>query len=204
LALAADVKGMRMEGPISTHGQVTNLAKHIVSVEHDHWKIPDGTILAPIYKRVAGFILDVIFVMSVLSILGGRFDGQFRVMLAWDLTTWISPDFHHSLAWTIAILLSHFLYWKYSGLRFSRSLGQRIMGLAIVQENGDPMNSKNWDIRSFRKLLYLIPILNLWFISRDLFLIHKRHTHQSQIDLSAGSIVAIANSLPVAHRGPIK
>ena len=54
LALAADVKGMTMEGPISTHGQVTNLAKHIVSVEHDHWKIPDGTILAPIYKRAAG------------------------------------------------------------------------------------------------------------------------------------------------------
>ncbi len=111
--------------------------------------------------------------------------------------------FSSLIAWTMLSSLS-FLYWKYSGLRFSRSLGQRIMGLAIVQENGDPMNSKNWDIRSFRKLLYLIPILNLWFISRDLFLIHKRHTHQSQIDLSAGSIVAIANSLPVAHRGPIK
>ena len=204
LALAADVKGIGMEGPISTHGQVTNLAKHIVSVEHEHWKIPDGTILAPIYKRIAGFLLDVIFVMSILSILGGRFDGQFRVMLAWDIVTWISPDFHHSLAWTIAILLTHFLYWRYTGLRFSRSLGQRVMGLAIVKENGDAMESKNWDLRAFQKLFYLIPILNLWLISRDLYRIHKRHTHQSQIDLRAGSIVAIANSLPVAYRGPIQ
>jgi uncharacterized RDD family membrane protein YckC len=193
-----------MDGPISTHNQVTNLAKHIVSVEHDHWKIPDGTILAPIFKRSAGFLLDVIFVMSILSILGGRFDGQFRVMLAWDLTTWTSTDFHHSLSWTFAILMSHFLYWRYTGLIFSRSLGQRMMGLAIVKENGDAMDSKNWDQRAIRKLLYLIPIVNLWAISRDLLRIHKRHTHQSEIDLAAGSIVAIANSLPISYRSPIK
>ena len=78
------------------------------------------------------------------------------------------------------------------------------MGLAILQENGDPMNSKDWDRRSIRKLIYLIPILNIWAFYRDLIRIHLRHTHQSEIDLAVGSIVAIANSLPVAHRSPIK
>jgi len=204
VALVANVRGMVMDGPISTPNQGTNLAKHIVSVEHEHWKIPDGTILASIYKRVAGFILDVIFVMSILSILGGRFEGQFRVMLAWDLGILTSPDFHHSLAWWAAILLSHFLYWRYTGLIFSRSLGQRMMGLAIVRENGDSMNSKDWDVRSIRKLLYLVPLLNVYIIYRDLLRIHLRHTHQSDIDLAAGSIVAIANSLPIAHRSSIK
>ena len=204
MALVANVRGMRMEGPISMKNDVTNLAKHIVSVEHEHWKIPDGTILAPIYKRAAGFILDVIFVMSILSIFGGSFEGQYRVMLAWDLGVWTSPDFHHSLAWSIAILLTHFLYWRYTGLMLSRSLGQRIMGLAIVRENGDPMKSNDWDRRAIRKLMYLIPIVNIWVIYRDLIRIHLRHTHQSEIDLTVGSIVAIANSLPVAHRSPIK
>ncbi len=85
MALVANVRGMRMEGPISMKNDVTNLAKHIVSVEHEHWKMPDGTILAPIYKRAAGFILDVIFVMSILSIFGGSFEGQYRVMLAWEV-----------------------------------------------------------------------------------------------------------------------
>ena len=86
----------------------------------------------------------------------------------------------------------------------SRSLGQRIMGLAIVRENGDPMNSNDWDARSIRKLMYLVSILNIWVIYRDSIRIHLRHTHQSEIDLTVGSIVAIANSLPVAHRSPIK
>ncbi|CAI8231977.1 MAG: Uncharacterised protein [Methanobacteriota archaeon] len=185
--------------PISTHGGITNLAKHIVSVEHEHWKIPDGTILAPVHKRAGAFMLDVIFVNALLSILSGS-----RVMLAWNLSMWTSADWDHSFAWAIAILFGHFLYWRYTGLILSRSLGQRLLGLAIVRDNGDAMESEDWDRRSVRKLLYLLPIINIWFIVRDVFRMHQRHTHQSEIDLAAGSIVAIANSLPVAHRGPIR
>ena len=73
--------------PISTHGGVTNLAKHIVSVEHGHWNIPDGTILAPIHKRAGAFMLDVIFVNTLFSILSGS-----RVMYAWSLSMWTSSD----------------------------------------------------------------------------------------------------------------
>ena len=186
------------DSPISIHGGGT-LAQAIVSQENDHWSVPDGSILASWARRMVAFVIDVTIVYSVLNLSTGG-----MIANALNVGLWASSDFHYSVAFATILLASHWLYWRVTGLAFSRSLGQRIMGLAIVQENGDPMNSNNWDVRSFRKLLYLIPILNLWFISRDLFRIHKRHTHQSEIDLSAGSIVAIANSLPVAHRGPIK
>ena len=40
----------------------------------------------------------------------------------------------------------------------------------------------------------------LLFGIRDLMLIHKRHTHQSSIDLTVGSIVVDGTSLPPALR----
>ncbi len=172
-----------------------SLARRLVSVEHDHWQVPEGTILAPIRRRASALIIDVIIVTGFLSIVS-----RWRIMDAWNFTLWASKDFHYSLAMVIALLGSHYLYWTWTGRHFSRSLGQRWLGLAVVSTDGGELSKRDWDSRAFRKLLYLLPILDIWFLLRDTMRIRQRHTHQSNIDLAAGSIVAIANSLPAHTR----
>jgi len=43
-----------------------------------------------------------------------------------------------------------------------------------------------------------------WFGPRDVLLAHRRHTHQSSVDLKVASIVAVADSLPPACRAHIR
>ena len=100
--------------------------------------------------------------------------------------------------------LLHWLYWRLTGLRYSRSLGQRMFGIAVLAEDGSAMTSQMWDQRAWRKLVFLIPILNIIQGVRELARISQRHTHQSNIDLHVGSIVAHADSLPPANRKHIK
>ena len=66
------------------------------------------------------------------------------------------------------------------------------------------MTSKMWEIRALKKLAYLIFPFSIYFGAYDLARISQRHTHQSNIDLRVGSIVAHANSLPPANRKHIK
>ena len=79
-----------------------------------------------------------------------------------------------------------------------------MLGLAVVVEDGSGMTSQMWDTRALRKLLYLIPVLNLYLGAYDLARISQRHTHQSNIDLHVGSIVVHADSLPPASRRHIR
>ena len=79
-----------------------------------------------------------------------------------------------------------------------------MLGLAVVVEDGSGMTSQMWDMRALRKLLYLIPVLNLYFGAYDLARISQRHTHQSNVDLIVGSIVVHADSLPPASRRHIR
>ena len=57
---------------------------------------------------------------------------------------------------------------------------------------------------SKRKNLPSLIHFSIYFGSYDLARISQRHTHQSNIDLRVGSIVAHANSLPPANRKHIK
>jgi len=79
-----------------------------------------------------------------------------------------------------------------------------MFGIAVLAEDGSAMTSQMWDQRARRKLIFLIPILNIIQGIRELARISQRHTHQSNIDLHVGSIVAHADSLPPANRKHIK
>ena len=127
-----------------------------------------------------------------------------QIIDAWNLTLWGSSNFHYSLAMAMLIFAAHWLYWRLTGLRYSRSLGQRMFGIAVLAEDGSAMTSQMWDQRAWRKLVFLIPILNIIQGVRELARISQRHTHQSNIDLHVGSIVAHADSLPPANRKHIK
>ena len=187
------------DSPISLQGGGT-LAKQIVTAEEGgHWPVPEGTILASGVRRTAALSVDVVIVTTILMV---ATSGQ--IIDAWNLTLWASSSFHHALAMVAILLVSHWLYWRLTGLRYSRSLGQRMFGIAVLAEDGSAMTSQMWDQRAWRKLVFLIPILNIIQGVRELARISQRHTHQSNIDLHVGSIVAHADSLPPANRKHIK
>jgi len=187
------------DSPISLQGGGT-LAKQLVAAEDGgHWPVPEGTILASGVSRVAAFSVDVVIVTTILMVVTG-----WRIMDAWNITLWSSPDFHFALAMAVILLTAHWLYWRLTGLRYSRSLGQRMFGLAVLAEDGSAMTSAMLDERAARKLVFLIPVLNVVFGIIELRRISSRHTHQSNIDLHVGSIVVNADSLPPANRKHVR
>lgn len=187
------------DSPISLQGGGT-LAKQLVAAEDGgHWPVPEGTILASGVSRVAAFSVDVVIVTTILMVVTG-----WRIMDAWNITLWSSPDFHFALAMAVILLTTHWLYWRLTGLRYSRSLGQRMFGLAVLAEDGSAMTSAMLDERAARKLVFLIPVLNVVFGIIELRRISSRHTHQSNIDLHVGSIVVHADSLPPANRKHVR
>ena len=108
------------DSPISINKGGTTLAKALVSEDGGHWPVPEGTILASGVRRIASFVLDTTIVNTILLILS-----KGKMINAWNLTLWSSSNFHHALAMGIIILISHWLYWKYTGLYYSRSFGQK-------------------------------------------------------------------------------
>ena len=115
------------DSPVSIHGGGT-LAKQIVTAEEGgHWPVPEGTILASGVRRIAALTVDIVIVTTILMVATG---GQ--IIDAWNLTFWGSSDFHYSLAMAVIILAAHWLYWRLTGLRYSRSLGQRMFGIAVL------------------------------------------------------------------------
>ena len=187
------------DSPITINKGSTTIAKGLVSEDGGHWPVPEGTILASGVRRVVSFVIDYIIVSSILLLITGG-----DLLNAWNLDVWMSSDFHYSLAMLLILLISHWLYWKYTGLYYSRSFGQKLMGLAVLAEDGSEMTSKMWEQRAFKKLRYMIFPFSIYFGSYDLARISQRHTHQSNIDLHVGSIVAHANSLPPANRKYIR
>ena len=187
------------DSPISLQGGGT-LAKQILTAEEGgHWPVPEGTVLASGIRRIAALSVDVVIVTTILMVAS-----RGQIIDAWNLTLWNSTNFHYALAMAGLILVSHWLYWRLTGLRYSRSLGQRMFGIAVLAEDGSAMTSQMWDQRALRKLVFLIPILNIVQGVRELSRISQRHTHQSNIVLHVGSIVAHADSLPPANRKHIK
>ena len=151
------------DSPISINKGGTTLAKALVSEEGGHWPVPEGTILASGVRRVASFVLDTTIVNTILLIFS-----KGKMINAWNLTLWSSSNFHHALAMSIAILISHWLYWKYTGLYYSRSFGQKLMGLAVLAEDGSEMTNRMWEIRALKKLIYLIFPFSFYFGAYDL------------------------------------
>ena len=186
------------DSPISIHGGGT-LAKAIVSQSQDHWSVPDGAILSSWTRRVVAFVVDVIIVYSILSL---ATNGMIQNFL--NLSLWASRDFHYAAAYSLILITTLWLYWRVTGLTFSRSLGQKMFGIAIVSEDGSEVTSKMWDKRSAGKLLYLIPIIGWYIVLYEIARISQRHTHQSNLDLRNGTIVAHANSLPPASRRHVR
>jgi uncharacterized RDD family membrane protein YckC len=190
---------MNHESPISIHASGSNPAKLAIQESEGHWPVPEGTILAPLWKRIFAYILDTAVVMGILLIATGSW-----VAYAWNLGALLNAEWYFVLVNWALILGANYLYHKYTVHSMGRSLGQRWFGLAVVREDGEPLQRMDCGRRSISKLRYLIPLFNLLFLFIDGQHIRRRHTHQSSIDLACASIVVIANSLPPAKRHSLR
>ena len=190
---------MSHESPISIHGKGPTLAKIAVNENEGHWPVPEGTILAPLWKRIFAYILDTAMIMGILVLATGSW-----VATAWSVGLLLSSQWYFVLINWVLILSSNYLYHKYTVHGMGRSLGQRWFGLAVVREDGEPLQRMDCGRRSISKLRYLVPGLNLIFLFIDGRHIRRRHTHQSSIDLACASIVVVANSLPPAKRHSLR
>lgn len=177
------------ESPLSIHGG--NMAKEAVAA-----LTPEGVLLAPLWKRVVAFTLDVLLISILINLLtGGRF---YSVLMNWENLT-----SKYALYWLLHLFLHMVIYWiyfKYTGRRLHRSLGQRAMRLAVVHDDATLLNDIHWNKRAISKLRYVIPgvgqIIGLIELAIALF----SADHLTPLDKNGHTIVVVDYTLPGESR----
>jgi len=162
--------------------------------------IPEGMLIAPVWKRIVGFMLDVFLLVVIL---GFATQGSFfKWLAAFDLI-FTDQAIYVAMTW-IMHLTFFWLYFKYTGRYYGRSLGQRAMRIAIVNNDGTLLDDSNWGRRSAHKTKYVIPylgqILGIWDVVRTF----RHEGKRSPVDLSNQTFAAVDWSLPSNTRGGLR
>ena len=95
---------------------------------------PEGMLIAPSWKRVLAFMLDVMLISIVL----GFFTGG-RLMMGLYNFELITAGGRYTAEFFInwfVFISALYLYFKYTGQTMGRSLAQRGFRIAIVHDNG--------------------------------------------------------------------
>lgn len=181
------------DSPVQVY-QGGTLAQSILS------SAPDGMLIAPAWKRVAAFATDVVLLVLVIELLT---QGHFLSTIS-NYAMVIEGGRNTAFALVNWVILfgSHYLYFKYTGRKFGRSLGQRAFRIAIVHDNGTALEIHHWGPRAFSKMMYLIPIFGwLWFGVRDFFEAQmKSAEYRTHIDKKHNTVAAVDWSLPIETR----
>ncbi len=165
---------------------------------------PEGMLIAPVWKRIAAFGLDVVLMTLVLEVLT-----QFQflsVLVSWSyLTESVDYMLPFLVTWTI-FFMSFYLYWKYSGRKIGRSFGQRAFRIAIVHDNGTMLEIHHWGPRAFGKLIYLLPIIGpLFFGLRDSVSARSKDAeYRTSLDKKNHTVAAVDWSLPLETRQKLR
>ena len=138
-----DFGGFMADNPVTVY-QGGTLAQQVLS------SAPEGMLIAPVWRRIAAFAIDVV-VMSLLLQVLTRF--QFlEILISWN---YLTEDLRYAtsflMTWVI-FFASLWLYWKYTGRAYGRSLGQRAFRIAIVHDNGTLLELHHFGPRAFHKL----------------------------------------------------
>ncbi|RJU90114.1 MAG: hypothetical protein DWC07_04350 [Candidatus Poseidoniales archaeon] len=161
---------------------------------------PEGMLIAPAWKRVTAFMLDVIMLVLVLQLLArGEFlPSLFSYGLVFEGARYAA---FFALNWVL-FGAAFYLYFKYTGQTMGRSLAQRGLRIAIVHDNGTMLEGHHWGPRAFAKLIYLIPILGaLWFGVRDTFNAQSKGAeYRTTVDRKHHTVAAVDWSLPSETR----
>jgi uncharacterized RDD family membrane protein YckC len=183
------------DSPVTVHKGGGTLAQQAVSAT-----APEGMLIAPIWKRVVGLTLDAFLITIVVGFLTqGVF---YSYLMAWDLIlTKDAPWVILSLAMHLAM---YWLYFKYTGRNFGRSLGQRAMRIAIVHDDGTLLGDIHWGRRAFHKLRYILPLIGIIFGLIDILRTWRDENKRSPIDNLNHTVAAVDWSLPAITRGGLR
>ena len=116
------------DSAVSIHQGSGTLAQAVLS------SAPEGMLIAPVWKRVAAFMLDVVLLTLVLHFMTGQ-----RLLVTLPNFGLLTEGLRYSagflVSWTV-FFIAHYLYFKYTGRAFGRSFAQRGFRIAIVHDNG--------------------------------------------------------------------
>ncbi len=161
---------------------------------------PEGMLIAPSWKRVLAFMLDMMLITIVLGFFTDfrLLEGLFDYTL---LTAGSAYTVEFFMNWFV-FCAAFYLYFKYTGQKFGRSLGQRGFRIAIVHDNGTMLEKHHWGPRSVSKMIYIIPFVGwLWFGLRDTFSAgSKTAEYRTAVDLKNHTVAAVDWSLPSETR----
>ncbi|MEC7989195.1 MAG: RDD family protein [Candidatus Thermoplasmatota archaeon] len=161
---------------------------------------PEGMLIAPSWKRVLAFMLDVVLISIVLSFFTG---GQLTMnLLNIEMLTeggrYTATFFMNWFVFAAAF----YLYFKYTGQTIGRSLGQRGFRIAIVHDNGTVLEQHHWGPRAVGKMIYIIPFIGwLYFGLRDTFSAGSTDAeYRTAVDRKHHTVAAVDWSLPAETR----
>ena len=125
------------ESPVSVHKPGTMAQAAVAATA------PEGMLIAPIWKRIVALALDAFLITIVLALLTRN--SFFIYVVAIDLMLTSQAPYVVG-SWIIHLTL-YWLYFKYTGRQYGRSLGQRAMRIAIVHDDGSLLGINHWGVR---------------------------------------------------------
>ena len=182
------------DSPVSVH-QPGTMAQAAVAAT-----APEGMLIAPIWKRIVALALDAFLISLIIALpTGGTF---FLYLMAVDLL--ITSQALYVIGTWVMHLTFYWLYFKYTGRNYGRSLGQRAMRIAIVHDDGSLLGEAHWGRRAAHKIKYLKPVLGQFIGLWDVFMTWRHETKRSPVDIANHTVAAVDWSLPVETRGGLR
>lgn len=165
---------------------------------------PEGMLIAPAWKRVLACMLDVVLISLVLM-----FPTQGRLMMDLLNVEMLMEGGRYTATFFVNWFVfgaAFYLYFKYTGQSMGRSLAQRGFRIAIVHDNGTPLEGHHWGPRAVAKMVYLIPVIGpLWFGLRDTFNAGSSSSEfRTAVDLKHHTVAAVDWSLPAETRSRLR
>ena len=114
------------DSPVSIHKPGTMAQAAVAATA------PEGMLIAPIWKRIVALALDMFLLTLILAVSTKTL--FFNYLMAIDLLI-TSQGPYVMGAWIIHLTL-YWLYFKYTGRTYGRTLGQRAMRIAVVHDDG--------------------------------------------------------------------
>ena len=182
------------EDIVSVHQGSGTLAQAVLA------SAPEGMLIAPVWKRVAAYMLDVVLLSIVIEFMtGGRLLAN---LLNFELLSLGAQSIAFFFVNWFVLLAANYLYFKWTGRSIGRSLAQRGFRIAIVHDNGTPLEDHHWGPRAVAKMNYLIPIFGpLWFGLRDVIRGRSKEAeYRTSIDKAHHTVAAVDWSLPSETR----
>ena len=128
------------EDIVSVHQGSGTLAQAVLA------SAPEGMLIAPVWKRVAAYMLDVVLLSIVIEFMtGGRLLAN---LLNFELLSLGAQSIAFFFVNWFVLLAANYLYFKWTGRSIGRSLAQRGFRIAIVHDNGTPLEDHHWGPRA--------------------------------------------------------